>query len=76
MSYSIDELTAFYTAAKEAYLEALGGASINLGGRGMTSQKLEELKSNMDSWKFQLDAATNGGNPSGIGISRVVSVHD
>jgi len=72
MSYTSAEATAFYEAARDAYLKCLSSKEYNIKDRGIVREKLDLLRAEMDKWKKIVDDYADGITPGKIKIKRFV----
>ena len=63
--YTLAEATAFYEAAKSAYLNALTNKSYSVSGRNKENQDIDRLRKDMERWKLEIDAINIGRKSSG-----------
>ncbi len=72
-SYTLEEATAFFDAAKAAYLNALTNRKYDVGSRSKENQSIADLKKNMDFWALEV-AKIGGALPRGPRVKRVVPI--
>lgn len=70
MSFTEAEITEFYTAAKQAYKNALHLQEYSIKDREAKRAKLETLKQEMLYWKKQIDETEAGETPGAIKVKR------
>lgn len=72
MAYTLAEATAFYDAAKAAYLKCLNAEDYTIKDRSVRRAKLDVLKKEMTMWKNVMDAIDAGNDGTVIPVGQFV----